>query len=340
MQELDIPQAPRVEALARTQGRSFAFLDLETTSPRITSPEFGITEVGVCLVRKEGGWMQFSQLINPGFPVPQKVTKITGISSDMVEGAPAFPFLAERLRFIMENTVVVGFNIRTYDMPGICAQFRRYGLSLPAPGMILDLRDVWMEVQKTKKGKLLEVAAHYGRSFDGAHRALSDVKGCVQVLEAMLESHGENRVLSFMRGFPSLEAPELPPEADRHSQEKQEAQEKAVAHARTVIMLFVEEGHEWDLHFMVERGGLKDEFTASIAVQELLDEGLLLPGQIQLPQVRKWLDAHWQQVLAASQGGKLKPMLEQARKLGAPAILDYTQLRAALKQHELDGVEC
>ena len=63
------------------------FVDLETTAP---VPAMTDTEVGI--VRLEGHQVvdEWSSLINPGCEIPGPIQAFTGISDEMVAGAPRF----------------------------------------------------------------------------------------------------------------------------------------------------------------------------------------------------------------------------------------------------------
>ena len=74
---------------------SWAFLDLETTGASARGDR--ITEIG--LIRVDNGVEvdQWSQLVNPGMPIPSRIQHLTGITNRMVAGAPAFADIAAAL---------------------------------------------------------------------------------------------------------------------------------------------------------------------------------------------------------------------------------------------------
>src|SRR5688572_33144603 len=67
---------------------SIAFIDLETTGTTSTGDR--ITEIGI--VRVEEGELveEWSTLVNPERSIPEEIQVLTGISNDMVRGAPTF----------------------------------------------------------------------------------------------------------------------------------------------------------------------------------------------------------------------------------------------------------
>lgn len=84
-------------------------LDLETTG--LDAQNDTIIEIG--LVRFSGSRIEeeWSTLVNPGRPIPQSATKITGITDDMVAGAPLFSDVKNKLQTIIGNLPIVGHNV-------------------------------------------------------------------------------------------------------------------------------------------------------------------------------------------------------------------------------------
>ena len=66
----------------------FAVIDIETTGGR---PEYDrITEIAILLHDGEQVVKRYSTLINPEIRIPLEITRLTGISDDMVRSAPKF----------------------------------------------------------------------------------------------------------------------------------------------------------------------------------------------------------------------------------------------------------
>src|SRR4051812_19909496 len=115
--------------------RPLLFLDLESTGKDPCTDR--IVELGVTVLHPDGsvkprGW---SQLFNPGIPIPQEATDIHGIDDAAVANKPPFLEIAPILvqRFVGKD--LAGYNLRRFDLPLLDEELRRCGLSL-------DLRDV------------------------------------------------------------------------------------------------------------------------------------------------------------------------------------------------------
>ena len=87
-----------------------AIVDLETTGGRPSRDR--VTEIAV--VEIVGGEVvsEWSTLVNPGIAIPSLIQALTGITNDMVAGAPEFEDLAPGLHERLEERVFVAHNAR------------------------------------------------------------------------------------------------------------------------------------------------------------------------------------------------------------------------------------
>lgn len=104
--------------------RPLVFLDIETTggSPK----DSRITEIGA--LRVEGGKVvgTFNELLNPEQHVPSFITRMTGISDDMLWEAPLFHGIAAELELFLDEAVFVAHNVN-FDYSFIKAAFGEIG---------------------------------------------------------------------------------------------------------------------------------------------------------------------------------------------------------------------
>jgi DNA polymerase III subunit epsilon len=101
-----------------------AFVDLETTGAIAMSDR--ITEVGIVEV-SENGISEWSTLVNPEIPIPPFISHLTGISDDMVAGAPTFAELAEEIYQRLNARLFIAHNAR-FDHGFLKSEFRRLGM--------------------------------------------------------------------------------------------------------------------------------------------------------------------------------------------------------------------
>lgn len=104
----------------------YSIIDIETTggSPRTEK----ITEIALFIHDGTRMIREFCSLINPERTIPPFITKITGISNEMVAGAPKFYEIAREIVELTEDHVFVAHNVG-FDYGFICEEFRQLGYS-------------------------------------------------------------------------------------------------------------------------------------------------------------------------------------------------------------------
>lgn len=93
---------------------TYVVLDLETTG---TNESDRITEIAAVKIIDGKICQMFSTLINPKMKIPAEVSKITGITDDMVANSPAFEQIAGDFYKFCDNAILVGHNIQDFDLP-------------------------------------------------------------------------------------------------------------------------------------------------------------------------------------------------------------------------------
>ena len=163
--------------------RPLVVLDAETTG---TDPKTD-RAVELAAVRFVPGERpaNFNARLNPGVPIPAKATEVHGISDADVCDAPAFCQLVHRLDRFLAGADLAGFNLKTFDLPLLLAEYRRCGRELDLAGRrVLDA----MEIYHARERRTLEAAVrlYCGKEHAHAHAALGDVIATAEVLDAQV----------------------------------------------------------------------------------------------------------------------------------------------------------
>ncbi|HEY8423978.1 MAG TPA: exonuclease domain-containing protein [Clostridia bacterium] len=92
---------------------TYVVIDLETTG---TSENDRITEIAAVKIIDGKICQMFSTLVNPKIKIPAEVSKITGITDDMVAMSPTFEQVAGDLYKFCDGAILVGHNILEFDL--------------------------------------------------------------------------------------------------------------------------------------------------------------------------------------------------------------------------------
>jgi len=173
-------------------GRDFdgpiVVLDFESTG--LNTGTARIIEVGA--VKLENGTVtdSFEQLVNPGEPLKDKITEITGITDRMLEGQPTAAEVLPRLMDFIGDLPIAAHNA-AFDASLLRAELKRLGLSFRAPVMdtLSYARKLYAGEMKTFR--LSSLCKHLGVSLKNAHRAVHDATATALCLKRMEEETRE-----------------------------------------------------------------------------------------------------------------------------------------------------
>ena len=180
-----------------------AAFDLEATG--VDTRTARIIEVGLFRFEADGSVEPLvDRLIDPGVPLPGKVTELTGIEpGDLAAngGSPADVLTethAAIAALVGDGIPIVLYNAN-YDWPLLANELARHGLDqLPAvpPTILIDPLVLDRHVDRYRKGKrtLGTVADHYGAGLKGAHRAAGDAAATVGVARVIAERYPKVQV--------------------------------------------------------------------------------------------------------------------------------------------------
>lgn len=168
---------------------TFVVVDLETTG--IDPAADAITEIGAVKVRGGEVVGEFATLIDPGRPIPARISRITGITDAMVRGRPGIePVLSAFLEFA-GSSVLVAHNAR-FDMGFLRAAAVAAGIPWPRFQVVdtVPLARRLVPREEAPNHKLATLAALFSASTTPEHRALADARATVDVLHALFDRLG------------------------------------------------------------------------------------------------------------------------------------------------------
>ncbi|MBV8046108.1 MAG: ethanolamine utilization protein, partial [Paludibacterium sp.] len=182
--------------------RPCAIVDLETTGGHLARDR--ITEIGLILI--DGDRVErFDSLINPGQPIPAFIQNMTGISDDMVAGAPSFADLAETIKQRLAGRLLIAHNVR-FDYGVLKNEFKRAGLRLQSETLCS------VKLSRTLypheyKHNLDAVMARHDIVLPERHRALADAEAVYRFLLAAGAALGQETVAAAAEALLGQSAP-------------------------------------------------------------------------------------------------------------------------------------
>ena len=153
----------------------YCVVDIETTG---LSPETNeIIEISAVRYRGRKKQEVFSTLVRPSEKIPRIITQLTGIDNNMVKDAPEISKAITEFRNFIGEDIVMGYNVN-FDINFL------YDAILKNSGEIFDnnfvdvLRFSRIALTHLPSRSQTNVAAYYGISAEGAHRAEVDCDIC------------------------------------------------------------------------------------------------------------------------------------------------------------------
>lgn len=167
------------------EAHSYAVVDVETTGG---SPSGGhrITEVAVVVVRDGMVAEEFQTLVNPGRTIPRRIAELTGISDEMVSGAPFFEDIAQELFDWVTGRVFVAHNV-AFDWRFVSAQLGDALGEIPDGPQLCTVQMARRLAPELRRRNLDSVATHFGIPIHSRHRAHGDALATARVLLRFLD---------------------------------------------------------------------------------------------------------------------------------------------------------
>ena len=207
-----------------------AIVDLETTGAHPVHDR--VTEVAVIEVDAGEVTGEWSTLVNPECAIPGAIQALTGITNDMVAGAPTFGRLADDLHERLAGRVIVAHNAR-FDYGFLRQEFARAGLEFRAKTLctVKLSRRLYPEHARHNLDSLI---ARHGLACRARHRALGDAEAVWQFLRVAAGERGEEMLAVAARQV--AKQPSLPAYIDR-------AMVDTIPEAPGVYLLYGETGN-------------------------------------------------------------------------------------------------
>ena len=161
----------------------FVVFDIETTG--LSPLTCKITEIGAVLVKNDEVLSVFNTFVDPETPIPDEIVKLTGITDEMVKGAPKTKEAIQMFLNFIGNRMLVAHNA-SFDISFIRKAAQDNDLIFN--NAYLDTVSMSRFVNPDlKKHKLDTIADYFGLGNFNHHRASDDAEMCAKIFYRMIE---------------------------------------------------------------------------------------------------------------------------------------------------------
>jgi DNA polymerase III subunit epsilon len=164
------------------------FFDLETTGIDVTNDR--IVEISYLKIYPNGDEESRTTKVNPGIPIPAKVTAIHGISDEDVKDAPKFSEIAKALIKVFEGCDFAGYNSNKFDLPLLAEEFLRVDADIDLrKRKFIDIQVIYHKKEPRTLGAAYKFYCE--KDLVNAHSAEADTRATYEVLKAQLDQYND-----------------------------------------------------------------------------------------------------------------------------------------------------
>ena len=175
-------------------GLTYAIVDIETTGGYAAAN--GIIEIAIKIFDGENVVEEFETLVNPCQIIPKYIQAFTGITNEMVEDAPRFEEIAEKVFTYLQGNIFVAHSVN-FDYSFIKSHLEFYGYSFNAKKLctVRLSRQIFPGFPSYSLGNLCQSVEI---SIVNRHRAGGDADATVVLFKKLLDNDQKNVILSSL----------------------------------------------------------------------------------------------------------------------------------------------
>ncbi|MBR3098483.1 MAG: PolC-type DNA polymerase III [Clostridia bacterium] len=162
-------------------------LDFESTG--LNTAGARIIEIGAVKLTEGTVVDQFEEMVDPGEPLPPKISELTGITDAALAGKPKAAEMLPKLMEFIGDCPIAAHN-SSFDASLLRSELKRLGMSFSNPVMdtLTYARKLYPDQKTFRLGALCK---KLGVSLKNAHRAVHDATATAHVLQKMFEETAE-----------------------------------------------------------------------------------------------------------------------------------------------------
>lgn len=180
--------------MAKRKEKLYAVVDIETTGGMAKRDK--ITEIAIIVTDGKKVIKTFDSLVNPQRSIPPEITRITGITNEMVKNAPKFFEIAKEIVEYTEGTIFVAHNVN-FDYSFIREEFGALGYTFTKKQLctVKLSRKAFPGLRSYALGNLI---AHFGIQVNARHRAFDDAYATTDLFSRILSVESSQEAIHQM----------------------------------------------------------------------------------------------------------------------------------------------
>lgn len=192
----------------------YAIVDIETTGGYAAA--HGITEISIHVFDGNKVVEKFETLINPRQSIPRYIQAMTGITDEMVAGAPVFEEVAETIYNFLHDKIFVAHNVN-FDYSFVKSHLMAYGYEYNAKRLctVRLSRKILPGFPSYSLGNLCH---SLNIQMENRHRAGGDAEATVKVFQKLLQGDSQQHIAKSLQR--SSKEQRLPPNVPKEHFEK------------------------------------------------------------------------------------------------------------------------
>ena len=168
--------------------KPIVFFDLETTGVNIATDR--IVEISILKIFPNGNKESKTWLVNPEVEIPPHVVAVHGITNEKVVTEPTFKELAPKVKEMIGDADLAGFNSTRFDIPLLGEEMLRAGIDFDLNNR--NSVDVQVIFHKKEQRTLSAGYQFYcGKDLEDAHSAEADTLATYEILKAQLDKYDD-----------------------------------------------------------------------------------------------------------------------------------------------------
>ncbi len=161
----------------------YAIIDVETTGTAAVHGK--LTEIAIILHDGTGVSETYNTLINPECNIPYHITRLTGITNEMVANAPKFYEVAKKIIELTAGKIFVAHNA-TFDYSFVKEEFKRLGYDFKRK-TICTVKLGRKLLPGHRSYSLGNICADLGIEITDRHRAIGDALATAKLFEILVD---------------------------------------------------------------------------------------------------------------------------------------------------------